>query len=231
MVVTIDTYTAAAASGATATINLSGLVADDLVLAVMSKSSGGTNTVNGLGGALTAVRNWQVANGSTRLYLYQGTGVTGAQTVSVIASLSSVGNLLTVLVIHGLADPSIESLTESIWYAINGAVTGLETSTTIEGPAAVDYGNGQAAVFLALTSSSSTSTTFPYDTDPTTGWSVDRASQALGGQYVAHHIAVADGTAEAHIQSAIATSLGAVMLILGTPVVTDDGFTGWGTPI
>lgn len=236
MPVTVDVQFADSVATGTTVIPISTtLTTTDMILVFVAKVASGSATVTGLGGALAAFHRWQLDVGSALIYCHTGTGVSGAQSITLTTATGL--STVTIYVVHGLTNRSITGYNISSWYAIDGTTTGTQTTTpanTDEGPASLPCGYEQIAFFVAGASLNNTNYTFPSNPVPASGWTVDRPPPGgTSSGLLARNIPTAAGTAQAAIRHLASTcTFGTAMLVLGTagtPPAT--GFTGWGAPV
>lgn len=204
------------------------LVSTDLVVLLMGKSSGGTNTTTINGSATTAFGNWQNGTGGARLYVSTMTGLTGSHSVSYTTASTSADNRFTAYVIRGLTNRAITNSAISDWSSTS------TPSNTDEGPAALAVDVGQAAIYAAIVGTSGT-LTFPSNPTPSSGWTTDRAdTPATVAMAAARHVVAGAGNVQANVRVTATRALGSVMLVLGdaaAPTPLTSTFVGWGNPI
>lgn len=194
------------ASNVTSSIALSTtLVSTDLIFVAMTKGSSGTNTITINGSAPTAVGNWQQGIGSTRLYVYTKTGLTGSHSVSYTNGAAC---HFTVIVVRGLTSPSTISTSVSTWDSTTTA------SNVEEGPTGIAAASGQIAI--AVGACNTGTITFPSSPVPAT-WTNDRVdASGVGNGCVSHAIPTSSVTAYAGIKtSAGPTQIAVALFVAG----------------
>lgn len=201
------------------------LVSSDLVVVVASRSVATFGTLT-LGGATPATYA-DYTNNQTRVRIASKTGMTGSQTLSYTTPAASSNNRIALYVVRGLTNSSITSDSASTW------TTGTTGANTDETPTAVSVGSGQ--MVIALGSATAGTLTFPSNPSPSTGWAADNVdASGVGLMNMYHQIFTSPQSAQVSIKTTSATTIAALMLVVGdavsVPPLTST-FIGWGNPI